>query len=113
VIRFGVVPAAVLFALVFPVVLLSLLANNTPFSSEVWRGLQLAAKSWLVFCVEALALVGAGLGLAAMRIKSTSGVLNLVVCAGLVVACLCFFRVLGRLAWVSQEKLGEGGRKTG
>ncbi len=104
---FGAVPAGVLLATVFPVILLSFLENNTPFSPAVWRGLQLSSKSWLVFTIQALGLVSLGMGLFAVRLNSSSSILNFVVCTGLVVVSLLYFRLLGRLTWVCQEKLAQ------
>jgi hypothetical protein len=104
---FGLVPAGILLSTVFPVMLLSFLDNNTPYSAEVMRGLQLAATSWLVFTLQALALAGAGIALLALRWNSLSGFINYLACAGLVILALLFFRLLGRLTWVMQEKLSQ------
>jgi DNA-directed RNA polymerase subunit RPC12/RpoP len=104
---FGLLPAGFLLATIFPVILLSFLDNNTPFSSDVLRGLRLAAASWLVFTIQALVLASLGIGLFAWRWSSSSAVVNFGICVGLVVLSLLFFRLLGRLTWACHEKLTQ------
>ena len=104
---FGLVPAGLLLATVFPVILLSFLDNNTPYSSTVLRGLQAAANSWMVFTIQALGLAAIGIGLGVLRWNSTSSILNFGICIGLVLVAMLFFRLLGRLTWACQEKLSQ------
>lgn len=103
----GAVPASLLLGTVFPIVLLSFLENSTPFSREVLRGLQLAASYWTTFIFQGSILAAIGQFLIAIRLAGSSGVLGFVVGAGAIVAGLVFFRLLGRLTWVSQVKLAE------
>ena len=104
---YGFIPGGIFLATAFPVLLLSFLENNTPFSRAVWKGLLSAARHWLIFTVQALVVASAGLGLCAARIKSTSGFWNFMYCVGIVLASMLFFRLLGRLTWVCQDRLGE------
>lgn len=104
---FGFVPAGFLLGTVFPIILLSFLENSTPFSSAVWQGLRSAAKQWLIFTVQALLVVSIGLVCCVARIRSSSGFWNFLLCVGMIVSSMLFFRLIGRLAWVCQEKMGD------
>jgi hypothetical protein len=103
----GFVVAGVLLVTIFPFMLLSFLENSAPFSAAVWKGLQLSGRYWFLFTVQSACLVTIGLGLVVLRGGSSSGVLNFVICAGLVVVSMLYFRLLGRLTRICQDKSAE------
>lgn len=100
-------PGVCLFPTVFPILLLSFLENSTPISPAVLRGIRLAGRQTAIFIVQAAALTAICWSMIAGRIVSNSSFLNYLAAFGLVVAASLYFRVLGRLTWVCQERMAE------
>jgi uncharacterized protein YbaR (Trm112 family) len=97
-----VVPLGV--ALLFPLFLLSMMENDSPMmpiSRPVWRGAKKARSAWLAFYVETTAVLGGAGGIAWYAWRQ-GDLLNLVGAGIAVVAALfIYYRLLGRLAWIT------------
>ncbi|MDA1049889.1 MAG: hypothetical protein O3C40_05350 [Planctomycetota bacterium] len=93
--------------LLFPFVLVSMLEAASPIvpvSQPIIRSLRLARGSWLVFTLLSSVVVGAGLGLVALRVlRPEHSVMNFVVALLLIVLFAIYFRLLGRLTWCCDE----------
>lgn len=97
--------------LLFPIVLLSTLETQSPllpFSPVVLQSLWLCGRTWVVFFLETC-LMGAGLALLAAGVRylglETLGI-SLLAGAG-VAAAMVYFRLLGRLAWVCDDRFRQ------
>ncbi len=93
----------------FPFVLVSMLEAASPIvpvSQPIIRSLRLAPGSWLVFTLSSGVVVGAGLGLVALRIsKPDSAIMNFAIAEFLIVLFAIYFRLLGRLTWCCDEAI--------
>ena len=99
----GWIAAPLSVVALFPPVLLSMLADNSPlmpFSRPVWRSLRSVCDPWTTFYLRSAALVGltgivAGLGWWLGTFWSVP-----LAALPIVGALLIYFRLLGRLAWI-------------
>ncbi|MEO8493880.1 MAG: hypothetical protein ABI614_02335 [Planctomycetota bacterium] len=91
----------------FPFVLVSMLESASPIvpvSQPIIRSLRLARGNWLVFMLLSGLLLGAALGLGAVRVLwRDSSVMNFVVALLAIVLLAVYFRLLGRLTWCCDE----------
>ncbi len=111
-------PASVL--LLFPIVLLSMLAQNSPMipiDRMVWRSLKTSRASWIFFYIESLVVLGLA-GAAGFVAWQRDGIWILAAAAVVIVAALLiYFRLLGRLGWISamqdveEEENDEAGKE--
>lgn len=103
----AIVGSALGMLLLFPFTLLSMLESGSaimPVSQPILRSLRLATGSWLVFTLLSGLVVGAGLGLGAVRVLwPDSAVMNFVIALLLLVDVAIYFRLLGRLTWCCDE----------
>jgi hypothetical protein len=95
-------PASAFF--LFPIMLLSMLAKDSPmipFDRMIWRGTKTARGAWLFFYLETLVVLGPAA--AAAVFAWWRGGIWLVAGAAVVImaALLIYFRLLGRLGWIS------------
>lgn len=100
------VPVVVVLA--FPFLLLSVLETGSiwnPFSGKVCRSVSAAWSTWVLFYMETIVLVTAAVVVAclAMSFAGLSGVA--LAAPVLVAATLLYFRLLGRLAYISSLKI--------
>ncbi len=90
--------------LLFPIVMLSMLAQNSPMipiDRMVWRSLKSSRPSWIFFYIESLVVLGLG-GAAGLYAWGRGGIWILAGAAVVIVAALLiYFRLLGRLGWIS------------
>lgn len=93
--------------LLFPFVLVSMLEAASPIvpvSPPIIRSLRLARGNWIVFILLSSVVVGAGLGLVALRlVRPDSTAMNFVIALLLIVVFAIYFRLLGRLTWCCDE----------
>jgi hypothetical protein len=101
-------PASVV--IFFPFVLLSMLAHDSPMipiERMVWRSLTSARSAWVGFYVESFLVLGLG-GAAAVFAWRRGGIPILSLAAVVIVAALLiYFRMLGRLGWISATQAVE------
>lgn len=100
-------PGIILFPTAFPVLLLSFLENSTPFSRTILQGLHLAGRHTALFVLQATGLSLVSWGLLGVRLNSHSSVVNFLAAVGLVLAASLYFRLLGRLTWVCQDRMAD------
>lgn len=97
------------FILVFPPLLLSTLEGGSPIqfaSVPVWRSLRAAGGAWIRFALLAAAVAGIAFALWQLR-RFDSLIADFLATVSTVGGVLIFFRLLGRLARVSQQVLAE------
>jgi hypothetical protein len=108
-------------AVLFPVILLSVLESGLPMSLPVWRTLIARPGAWALFHLESLVpLVAAGVAVSELGIAWLPGAgVGLLGNGGfwwaisiaplvLVAALLIYFRLLGRLAWYCGQEPPDG-----
>jgi hypothetical protein len=96
---------AISLFVLFPIVLLSMLDNNSlvnPFSRPVWESLSISRRHWMVFFGEAALLVGAA-ALGGWFFAWCGQSTLLLAAAWLVVLVMVYCRLLGRLVWACQQ----------
>ena len=93
----------------FPLVLYSMLAEGSvlsPYSAATHRSMQQASEGWVFFYMYAI-LLGI-LGTLALAVAAIPYLIaNAFGCIGLVIICLLYCRILGRLMWYSAEKMAK------
>jgi hypothetical protein len=94
--------------LLFPVILLSMLDNNTPMnplSPPVWRSVFSAWRAWVPF--QTVALAATGLFWLTEVVTRRAGLLWNATATGIFlgVAWMVYFRSLGRLAWYCADRV--------
>lgn len=92
---------------VFPILLLSFLENNLPYSPVVWRSLSDAARYWIPFWLLSAVLVAAGGVLAWIALMTSSYVLGFLAVAGGMLLVMVYFRLFGRFSWACEDLLSE------
>ncbi len=111
----AIVGSACAVALLFPFLLLSLLEAASPvmpFSRPVMRSLGLATGRWITFTILSILVVGAALGVGAVRIlRHDFWMLNLLLAALLILLGAIYFRLLGRLTWCCDEAVSAADLK--
>lgn len=104
----GVAPLGAFF--LFPVVLLSMLNNGTPFgavSGDVFRMLRVAARGWASFYLMAAGLLLTTGAIIWAALDFAPAMQMLLFGAVVPIAWVIYFRLLGRLAWYSADRLAK------
>ncbi|HEX5105132.1 MAG TPA: hypothetical protein VFV87_15035 [Pirellulaceae bacterium] len=103
---FAPLPIVASWSMLFPIVLYSMLAENSVlsiWSSRTRESLTVASEAWLLFYMYSIGLgiIGGG---AAVLAGVAFWPLTMVGAFGLVTIAFLYFRVLGRLMWYAEQK---------
>ncbi len=88
----------------FPLFLLSMLANvspMSPFSRPVWSGVMKSRWAWGAFYLESMAVVGAAVWIGILGWREGTILTLFGAAFAIFAAMLIYFRLLGRLAWIT------------
>jgi DNA-directed RNA polymerase subunit RPC12/RpoP len=103
----GTLVALALGSVVFPLLLLSTLEASSPagyYSAPIWRSLKTSRVLWIQLIAMTLGL--AAFSVVAWQFRRLEFVVtNYLAALAMVVAFAVYFRLIGRLAWFSQEDL--------
>jgi transposase-like protein len=93
--------------LFFPVLLLSLMENSSPYSRPIWRSIRVSQPVWLSFWLHSGMIVLVLGMLVRWRLRANSGMMGLVLVGAILFGLLIYFRLLGRLSWACDEALAK------